>query len=259
MTRMPYFHGWKPDEPDHRDRAYHPKSSVLRSLPALVDLRPDCPGVYNQESLHSCTANAVAAALEFAQMRQGVPPTRPSRLFLYYNARKMEGTTHLDSGAQIRNAIKVAAAQGACSEETWPYRVGAYGIAPPGSVYHDALHDRALVYALLRRSIDHLQACLAEGHPFIFGMNMYKSFESNRVYDTGTAHLPRPHEKHIGGHAVLAVGYSQARRRFIVRNSWGPGWGSGGYFTLPYDYFLTPHLAKNFWTIRMAAEPRRPK
>ncbi len=259
MSRTTYFHGWKPDEPDRRDRAYLPKPSVLRSLPSFVDLRHDCPGVYDQKSLHSCTANAVAAALEFAQMRQGLPRTRPSRLFLYYNARKMEGTAHLDSGAQIRNAIKVAAAQGACSEKTWPYRVPAYGIAPPGSAYHDALHDRALVYARLRRSIDHLQACLAQGHPFVFGMNMYESFESGRVYDTGTAHVPRSHEKHIGGHAVLAVGYSQAHRRFIVRNSWGPDWGRRGYFTLPYDYFLTPDLAKNFWTIRMMAEPRQPK
>ncbi len=252
-----HFHGWKPDDPDPRDRIYHARATVLRSLPSHVDMRSQCPPVYNQKSLHSCTANAVAGALEFAQMRQGLPPTRPSRLFLYYHARKMEGTAHLDTGARLRNAIKVAAAKGACSEDNWPYRLDAYSTPPPHELYRDALHGRAVLYARLRRSVDHLKACLAEGHPFVFGMQIYSHFESTYVYDTGHARMPLPHEKRIAGHSVMAVGYSDARQRFIVRNSWGRGWGRHGYCTMPYEFLMAPHLAKNFWTIRMVAEPRR--
>jgi C1A family cysteine protease len=45
--------------------------------------------------------------------------------------------------------------------------------------------------------------------------------------------LPKPGEATIGGHAVVAVGYSDPQSHVIVRNSWGPSWGDCGYFYLP--------------------------
>ena len=55
----------------------------------------------------------------------------------------------------------------------------------------------------------------------------------------------------VGGHAVMAVGYDDAKQWFIVRNSWGGGWGIKGYFTLPYAYLTDENLASDFWTIRV--------
>ena len=51
-------------------------------------------------------------------------------------------------------------------------------------------------------------------------------------------------------HAILAVGYDDAQRRFIIRNSWGIDWGLKGYFTIPYAYVLDENLADDFWTIK---------
>ena len=62
-----------------------------------------------------------------------------------------------------------------------------------------------------------------------------------------------------GGHAVLAVGYDDEQRRFIVRNSWGTGWGMQGYFTMPYVYLLDDNLADDFWTIRLVEDEPKPK
>jgi len=62
--------------------------------------------------------------------------------------------------------------------------------------------------------------------------------------------MPQPSEQMLGGHCVTAVGYNDARQRFIVRNSWGSGWGKGGYRTMPYAYLGDPRLASDFWTIR---------
>jgi len=50
---------------------------------------------------------------------------------------------------------------------------------------------------------------------------------------------------------VLAVGYDDASQRFLVRNSWGSGWGQAGYFTLPYAYLTTRGLASDFWTLQI--------
>jgi len=117
VTRSPRWYGWVPDLPDHRDRIYQAPLAMLGPLPATVDLRDQCPPVYNQGSLGSCTANAIAGALEFDQMKQHEPDVFvPSRLFIYYNERVMEGNVDEDAGAMIRDGIKSVAKQGAPNE-----------------------------------------------------------------------------------------------------------------------------------------------
>jgi C1A family cysteine protease len=96
-----------------------------------------------------------------------------------------------------------------------------------------------------------MKGCLAAGYPFVFGFTVYESFESASVAKTGVVPYPSTGEKVLGGHAVLAVGYDDASQRFIVRNSWGPGWGMKGYFTIPYSYLTDNNLSDDFWTIRM--------
>ena len=49
----------------------------------------------------------------------------------------------------------------------------------------------------------------------------------------------------------VGVGYDDAKQWFIIRNSWGTGWGMKGYFTLPYAYVTDASLASDFWTMRI--------
>ena len=68
--------------------------------------------------------------------------------------------------------------------------------------------------------------------------------------------MPANSERVLGGHAVLAVGYDDARQCFWVRNSWSAKWGQKGYCCMPYAYLTTPGLASDFWTIRMVEVPQ---
>ena len=95
-----------------------------------------------------------------------------------------------------------------------------------------------------------MKGCLAQGYPFVLGFSVYESFESPQVVRTGIAQMPAAGEQLLGGHAVLAVGYDDSAQRFVVRNSWGAGWGMKGYFTLPYAYLLDGNLSDDFWTVR---------
>src|SRR3989475_8334152 len=113
-------YGWMPDVPDQRDLVF--AAARVTTLPPSVDLRPGCPPVYDQGQLGSCTANAIAAAIQFEQMRQKEPkPFAPSRLFIYYNERVMEHTVGQDAGAQIRDGMKSVNHIGVCPETDWPY------------------------------------------------------------------------------------------------------------------------------------------
>src|SRR5436853_3992768 len=92
-------YGWIPDLPDQRDQFFAAPFQALQSLPHSVDLRPSCPAVYDQGQLGSCTANAIGGAIEFDQLKQHLAQTfTPSRLFIYYNERVIEGTVDADSG-----------------------------------------------------------------------------------------------------------------------------------------------------------------
>ena len=201
----------------------------------------------------SCTANAIAAALEFDQMKEKQQVFMPSRLFIYYNERVMEGTVNEDSGAQIRDGIKSVAQQGDCPETLWPYDITKFAVKPPAQCYQQALKFKALQYQRLSQILNQLKGCLASGYPFVFGFTVYSSFESQQVAQTGHAPMPSPPEASVGGHAVMAVGYDDSQNWFIVRNSWGVGWGMQGYFTLPYAYLLEQNLANDFWTIRIVS------
>jgi C1A family cysteine protease len=244
-------YGWIPDLPDQRDHLYAAPPVFLDALPPATDLRPSCPAVYNQGKLGSCTANAIGAAIEYDRLLEKLPDFVPSRLFIYYNERVIEGTVDFDSGAQLRDGIKTVASQGVCPEPEWPYDIDKFTHKPPAKAYADAKTDRAISYQSLIQDLNQMKGCLASGYPFIFGFTVYESFETEAVKESGHAPMPRPSERAIGGHAVMAVGYDDATQRFLVRNSWGTGWGLAGYFTLPYTYLIQPGLASDLWTIRI--------
>jgi len=256
-------YGWQPDLPDARDHIHSVPRIALATLPPSVDLRDHQPAVYDQGRIGSCTANAIAGAFEFDLVKQGLVDFTPSRLFIYYNERAVEGQVLYDSGAQIRDGIKSVARLGVPPESEWPYddtppeydggpfpSDARAGQKPSAEVYADALANRAISYQRVVRDLDQLRGVLANGFPFVFGFSVYTSFESREVASTGVAPMPQPDEELLGGHAVLAVGYDDAGSRFLVRNSWGTGWGQEGYFTLPYEYLTERSLSSDFWTVR---------
>ena len=246
------FFGAHRDAPDSRDRAYKPPT--LKSIPKSVDLRPHCPPVYDQRPLQSCTANATAAAVQFERMRHGLKPDfTPSRLFIYYNGRKLLGTQDKDAGTPLREAIKVLAKQGDCPEYHWPYVVEKVNVEPSQPCYQEAVRYEEMSYERLAQDLAHMRACLAAGSPFVLSFAVYSGAESEEARRSNSFPLPKAEETFLGNHAVMAVGYDDAGERLLMRNSYGAKWGMEGYFWLPYAYALDPKLAGDFWTLALKA------
>jgi C1A family cysteine protease len=247
-------YGWRPSLPDHRDHIFRPKLGPTE-LPSSVNLRNSCPPVYDQGQLGSCTANAIAAAVQFDEIKQSLYHMRPSRLFIYYNERDMEGTVDYDSGAYIRDGFKSIATQGVCSERLWPYDESRFADKPSAHAYARARIHKALEYTTIYQDEPNMKGCLADGYPIVIGFSVYESFESDDVARTGIVPMPAKTESLLGGHAVLIVGYDDDDDggRFLVRNSWGDQWGIAGYFTIPYPYFTDPNLSDDLWTVRVVS------
>jgi len=245
MTRI--YSGWKRDPVDPRDHLF--ALTAPASIPAVVDLSPKCSPVENQGQLGACTGNSIVGAMEYLDRNFKSDTIDLSRLFVYYNERVMEGTVKTDSGAVIRDGIKSLAKLGVCPESECPYDVRKFTVKPSAKAYKDALPHRITSYERLSTLME-MQACLAAGFPFVFGFEVFASFESDAVAKTGIVPMPLPKEQQLGGHAVCAVGYDINKGLMKVRNSWGAGWGDKGYFYMPFDYITNSKLASDFWTIR---------
>jgi C1A family cysteine protease len=239
----------KADRHDERDLIYEAEHTA--KIPPAADLRSHMSPVVDQGELGSCTANAIVSGLrEYLMLKNGSPLIRLSRLFLYWHERKIEGTVSEDSGAYIRDGMKVLQKIGVCPEADYPYQISHFTNTPTAKAEQDAAAFKISAYHRVL-SLHSLKSSIAEGFPVVIGIAVYASFESEEVAKTG--HVPIPNtqkEQCLGGHAMLAVGYDDAAGHVIVRNSWGEGWGDKGYCYLPYGYFTTKGLVSDMWTGR---------
>ena len=240
---LKYRTGWKRDTLDRRDKTV----TIATSVNALdeLDLRPRMPEVYDQGDTSSCVANATAAAVEYLRACQSLPPWHPSRRFIYWQARLMEGGAITDSGCEIRDAIKAIAKQGVPPEADWPFTPTRVNRAPPARALEAARHAKLIQYARVPQELPHLLSCLTHNGPIVFGSMLYKSFDS--VGANGIIPMPKEDEEPEGGHAMLCVGWQPTKERFIIRNSWGADWGDKGYGYMPAAYMLDPQLTDDLW------------
>jgi len=214
-------------------------------LPIIVDFRNKMPPVYDQGNLGSCTAQALCGLIGYDK-----PLIIGSRLFLYYNERRMENDILNDSGAYLSGGVKCLTQFGICQETSWPYITNKFAVCPSPNCYNQALKHKALQVKNIRNTLIDMKSSLANGYPFVVGILIYSSFESNASDATGVIPMPNVMtEQLLGGHAVVGVGYDDNKQVWIMRNSWGPDWGMAGYFTLPYQYLLDSNLSSDLWNI----------
>ncbi|CAF3113827.1 unnamed protein product [Rotaria sp. Silwood2] len=221
-------------------------------LPPKVDLGPYMTTVEDQSKIGSCTANSLAGAYEYLLKKRNESNIDVSRLFIYYNGRAKKDQTAAitDKGCSMTNAIEALEEFGTCFESLWPYDISSVNVRPPDEAYEQAKDHQITSAFKINIDLHEMKSCLAQGFPFAFGLRLYKSFD--KAGKTGFVPMPNQDEQsrsEHGRHALLAVGYSDQSRVFIVRNSWGDDWGDQGYCYIPYDYLANPDLCFDVWTI----------
>lgn len=263
--------GWHRDIPDVRDHTLEsdsvtkiltkssPLKTTAKKMPKSIDLRKWCSPIENQGALGSCTAHAGVGMLEYYERRTTGKHLDGSRLFLYKVTRQLLGFTG-DDGAYLRDTMKAMVLFGVPPEKYWPYVEDKFNEDPSSFCFSFAQNYQALDYYRLDPSgltpaqiLDSVKRNLAAELPAMFGFSVYSSMPP---LGDGKGEIPFPirGDSLEGGHAVLAVGYDDAKKiagqtgALLIRNSWGTGWGEKGYGWLPYAYVLRG-LADDFWSM----------
>ena len=274
--------GWLPPLPDLRDyTTAKPEIATmsktmgvaeggkkLKAAPTSVDLKPWCSPIENQKSLGSCTANAAVGVVEYFQRRAFGRHINGSRLFVYKSTRNLMQVTG-DTGAWLRNTMGALVLCGVPPEKYWPYTdaTPAFDKEPSSFVYslgdnYEAVqyfcHDPLGANVPTATVLTSVKNYLAAGIPSMFGFWGFPSFDSCNV--KGGIPYPCPGEQAQWGHAIVAVGYDDAKKikntkcnktttgALLIRNSWGTAWGDAGYGWMPYEYVLDG-LAMDFWSL----------
>lgn len=268
--------GWLPDYPDYRDytidhkdiKPMAKKVGVTNpskvNIPESKDLRTWCSPIENQFSIGSCTANAGVGIIEYYERRALGKHIDASRLFLYKATRNLLHWTG-DTGAFLRATMGAMVLFGVPPEEYWPYIIADFDKEPSAFCYAFAQNYQTIKYFRLDPPVtkkdvllNRIKTLIAYGLPSMFGFTVYDSI--GQAGGDGKIPYPCPGEKIAGGHAVVAVGYNNKMKiknticgkettgALLIRNSWGTGWGEGGYGWLPYDYVLDG-LAIDWWTV----------
>lgn len=253
--KKPKGPGLKSDDPDIRDRPFA-ELWEQAPVPAKAYVGHKLPVVADQGSMGTCVPCALVAATssllydsnnEFGKDETSLYEPF-SRLFLYYEGRRLEGDTDVDSGMSVRNGLKALRNHGVCPEGAWPYLERRWAWKPDRRAYELAKYRKIRGYWRLR-SLGEVRACLSSGHPVVAGLTLYGSSWKS-AEDVGTMGLPELSEGPIGGHAVLIVGYDDSKGTVTCRNSMGMDWGKVGHFEMEYACFETEGIVRDMWTAR---------
>ncbi len=219
------------------------------SIPRSVDLSGNFPVPGNQGGQGSCVGWATGYALKSYQERveEGwafSPSTTFSPAWIYNQIKvpgPCGGDDPYDCGSRISDAMDLIISKGAATLSTMPYTDRDYRARPSLAAQREAARFKALSTRRVG-SVQHMKGALANRHPVVIGMHVYRSFFSL----SGSASVYNDLQgASAGGHAVTVVGYDDDRfgGAFKVINSWGTGWGDGGYFWLPYSVYAGGRLA----------------
>lgn len=237
------LNGYKPSSDDLICNTYALCKPGLIKLASNLDSEyriPEFTPISDQSVLNSCSGNATVDAFEILMGLEG-NVVQLSRLFTYWNARVYDNSSHEDEGSYIHLNFKSLQTLGVCLESDWTYNTNKVFAQPTLHCYKTANDNKIdSFYRIVSKGYERLndiESAVRANHPVVFGTAIDKSFQ-NTYNKEVTFDIP---STSIGNHAMIVVGVRRnedGRKSFLIRNSWGEGWGHGGRCWMTEEYLM---------------------
>lgn len=233
-----------PSKDTARDWTFHDaiKAGTVKHkpLPPKVDLRERWWKVGNQGSTGSCIGWAAAdGVMRYLLVKAGriEPTTLLSPRFIWMAAKEFDSDrrrpeTFIEAaGTSLKTAADICRKFGVALHSELPFTIRtAMVLGDPEAFFESVATRRAASYFNARQDLEQWRKALAAGHPILTGLNADSSWDEAPADGKLDGWKGRG-----GGHAVCVVGYRRDGR-FIIRNSWGRGWGHHGFAYASEEY-----------------------
>lgn len=206
------------------------------ALPASVDLRNSWWGIGDQGNTGSCVGWASTdgvARYMFVTADRLAKTEKLSPRFAWMASKETDQFTSRPetmiegAGTTLKAAVDVLRNYGAVPESMLPFKINtAMYSGNENTFYATAATHKVASYFNLQLNLDNWRAWVSQHGPILVGLNVDATWD-NAATTGGKLDEFQPATVR-GGHAVTVVGYT-GDGRFIIRNSWGTGWGDDGF------------------------------
>ena len=211
------------------------------AVPPTKDMRAAWWKINDQESTGSCVGWATADGLlrwHFVGAGRLKRDELLAPRFIWMASKETDQyitqpTTFIETeGTSLKSALDVARKFGVVRDAVLPFKSGALYPGDTKAFYALASQLKILSYSNIGTNLPNWRTWLATKGPILTRLDVDATWDA--ATDNGGNMDEYQPDTTRGGHAVAVVGYK--RDRFIVRNSWGTGWGDKGfgYPTLAY-------------------------
>lgn len=201
---------------------------------------PELTPVSDQLNIGSCVANAWCDAMEILDGLDGTDTVEQlARLLLYYWSRALHQATDRDEGTYPRAAAHQFRKIGTVQEKYFPYThenvfPTHIGLDLVTMASNNRLTNFYRVTSTGTERLEEIELAIRANHPAVFGAPVSEEFCN---YSGDGTVFTRP-DSWVGRHAMIIVGVRRraGRFEFLLRNSWGLGWGDAGHVWVDQDY-----------------------
>lgn len=205
------------------------------ALPASKDLRETWWKIGDQGSTGSCVGWGTCDGVlrwHLVKANKIAKTDNLSPRFVWMAAKETDEflsrpTTFIESdGTSLKAALDITRKFGAVKDPILPFASGKLYPGDPNTFYAIASQFKITAYFNFFKDLNQWKTWLATSGPILAALNVDRTWDdaksTNGVMDVFQPNTVR------GGHCIAVVGY-RADGRFIIRNSWGIGWGDKGF------------------------------
>ncbi len=239
----------RPDTLDFRDRMYVPTLVEVPEEIPLADYKALKLPILDQGEEGACTGFGLAAVANYLLWTRKVVPRREpvSPRMLYDMARRYDEWPGDDyEGSSARGGMKGWHKHGVCHRDLWKHKPGKNDSVLSEERARDAAtRPLGAYFRVNHKDLVAMHAALAEVGILYASSEVHSGWDE--VQRNGVIPFERDKHRKLGGHAYAIVAYD--KKGLWIQNSWGRGWGKGGFARIAYDDWLAH--GSDVWVARL--------
>ena len=255
-----YKMGWKFEDTEYKinnlgiDNIYIDEKEDDLEYDIYKKYKDYFPEIVDQGNIESCVPTCISTIYYYLTMKQmNHLKFRISRLYLYYQVRKLYNDIENDNGSTISDCINILHTDGIIPEFLYPYIPNNVHNNP--NVFLDKYSKFCKCLGFENINRNHIKQKILQDYPVLCGIKLFNSIYNDDVKKTGIINKYDKNDELLGGHCIIIIGFDDTTKYYKFINSWGTSWGNNGFGFLPYEFINNNKLSNEFYILKEVSNP----